>query len=173
VVLTPLGAVAGSSQLEILGRVALAMALGALVGLERELAGKPAGLRTNMFVAGASALFVSLGEVVIAETVPGPLADAIRADPTRTLEAVVTGVSFLGAGTIIRQRAARDVEGLTTAASILLCAGLGAAVAGGMVVLACGVALLALAVLLGLGALGHRIRGDGPEDPGEGKEEDR
>jgi FixJ family two-component response regulator len=70
--------------------------------LEREIANRPAGSRTHILVAGAAALLVSVGDAVVAEfgeTMHAP----IRSDPLRTIEAVITGVSFLGAGTIIRR----------------------------------------------------------------------
>jgi putative Mg2+ transporter-C (MgtC) family protein len=127
------------------------MLLGALVGLDRELAEKPAGLRTHMLVAGASALLVSMNEFVVrAFGVDDAL---INTDPIRIIEAVVTGVSFLGAGTIIRRRAGSQVEGLTTAASLLFVAGVGVAVALSQWIVAIGATLLVLITLRGLGYL--------------------
>jgi len=133
------------SQLLLLRTVLIAMGLGAVIGFERESAGKPAGLRTHMLVAGAAALLVGLGEVTIAQYGALQSSDALRSDPIRILEAVITGVSFLGAGTIIRDRA--GVRGLTTAASLLTAAATGAAVALSQLVLAAGVALAAFLIL--------------------------
>jgi putative Mg2+ transporter-C (MgtC) family protein len=124
-------------ELDPIWRIALAMALGGLLGLERELANKPAGLRTNMLVAGAAALLVCLGNAVVQEfdrMTPGP--QHAVSDPLRIIEAVITGVSFLGAGTIIRRQGDGEVEGLTTAASMLMTAGVGVAIAVGHLVLA-------------------------------------
>jgi putative Mg2+ transporter-C (MgtC) family protein len=107
-------------QLEILGQIALAMVLGAVIGLDREFARKPAGLRTHMLVAGAAALIVKLSEISLTHFQPSIAESQLQVDPTRIFVAVVTGISFLGAGTIIRQSSSRKVEGLTTAASLLI-----------------------------------------------------
>jgi putative Mg2+ transporter-C (MgtC) family protein len=112
---------------------------------------KAAGLRTHATVACAAALFVSLGDVLIDRFADGGDAPLVRTDPTRILEAIVTGVSFLGAGTIILRRDRRQVEGLTTAASLLLSASLGVAVGLHQFILAVGVTLLALFLLRTLG----------------------
>jgi putative Mg2+ transporter-C (MgtC) family protein len=130
------------------------MALGAVIGVERELSDKPAGLRTHMLVSGAAALLVAIGETLVtADVWP---ADVLQADPVRIIEAVITGVAFLGAGTIIRQGEGH-VEGLTTAASLLFVAGVGICVALHQLVLAAGVTVLALLVLCG-GQLVNRLR---------------
>jgi putative Mg2+ transporter-C (MgtC) family protein len=136
------------AQLAPFGRIALAMLLGAVLGYERQLAAKPAGLRTHMLVAGAAALLMALGDAILEEfhgMVRG--AERVTSDPLRIIEAVITGVSFLGAGTIIRRHENGDVEGLTTAASLLLTAGIGLAVAVGHFVLALGTTLLTLVTL--------------------------
>jgi putative Mg2+ transporter-C (MgtC) family protein len=129
-----------------LGTVVLAMALGSVIGWDRELSDKPAGLRTHMLVAGAAALLVAIGELLVTSRAVDIDSDLVRADPVRIVEAVITGVSFLGAGTIIRQSDQR-VEGLTTAASLLFVAGVGICVALYQFVLAVGATLLALLVL--------------------------
>lgn len=127
--------------------VLAAMGLGAVLGVERELAGKAAGLRTHMLVAGAAALLVEMGGVVVegidreVEGVP------VATDPMRVIEAVITGVSFLGAGTIIRRGGEGDVEGLTTAASILVTAGVGVAVALGQWIVAVALSVIVLLTL--------------------------
>jgi putative Mg2+ transporter-C (MgtC) family protein len=146
-----------TNEIQILARVAIAMVLGALIGLEREFKDKPAGLRTHMLVAGAAALLVSLGDVVVGHFELEFGGQVVRSDPIRIMEAVITGVSFLGAGTIIRHRGTDQVEGLTTAASVLLAASLGICVALSRVVLAAGVALLALVTLRGIGFLRRRL----------------
>jgi putative Mg2+ transporter-C (MgtC) family protein len=127
--------------------VGLAALLGGVIGLERELADKPAGLRTHILVAVAAALFVILGFAAV-ETFREHDLPGVRTDPIRILQAIVIGVSFLGAGTILRDRSG-EVEGLTTAASVLIAASLGAAVALGQDELAAVVAV-SLAVLLPL-----------------------
>lgn len=135
-------------QLEVIGEVALAMLLGGVIGFERELADKPAGFRTQMLVAGASALLVGLADSMMIRF--GMQGEAVRTDPIRIVEAIVTGISFLGAGTIFRRDASEQVQGLTTAASILLSAAVGIAVALRQFVMAAGVTILALIVLRGL-----------------------
>ena len=136
--------VAHELELWALLRVCIAVIAGAVIGIERELAEKPAGLRTHMLVAGSSALFVGLGEPLIAhwseraqEGGDASMA-SLRIDPTRLLEALVTGLAFLGAGTILRQEAGTRVSGLTTAASIFFTGIVGGAIAVGEYVLAIG-----------------------------------
>jgi len=136
-----------TDQLETIAVVAFAIVLGAAVGLNRERADKPAGIRTHALVAGAAALLVELGDVLIRLHDQYTTPDVLRADPFRLVEAVVTGVSFLGAGTIIRQRG-EQVEGLTTAASVLFVAIIGIAVAARQFALAAGCTGLVLAVLV-------------------------
>lgn len=137
-------------QIEILGELAIAMLLGAVVGFEREFAGKAAGLRTHMMVCAAAALLVALGEVMLVRFAEGGHKDLVETDPMRIVGAVITGVSFLGAGTIFRRHDGQQVEGLTTAASILLTAGIGMGVALRQWVLAIGAAVMVVLVLRGL-----------------------
>lgn len=134
-----------TTQLTILGYVALAMLLSGLIGWEREAADKPAGLRTHLVVAGTAALLTGLGDVLVPRF--GIDTSLIRADPIRIIEAVITGISFLGAGTIIRHRGENEVEGLTTAASLLFAAAIGITVALQQFLLAGGTTVLILIVL--------------------------
>lgn len=136
-------------QLEIIGSIVLAMLLCAIIGIERELADKPAGFRTHMLVGGAAALLVGLSNVIVMAAAVDN--DYIQADPIRVLEAIIAGISFLGAGTIFRRTDSGVTEGLTTAASLLFAAGIGASVAVGQLVLAIGATVLALLVLRGVG----------------------
>ncbi|MCA3233720.1 MAG: MgtC/SapB family protein, partial [Cupriavidus sp.] len=92
----------------ILLRLTLAVLLGGLIGYEREVSGKPAGLRTHMLVAMGSALFVLV-----------PLQAGVPlTDMSRVLQGLISGIGFLGAGAIIKLNSEEDVRGLTTAASI-------------------------------------------------------
>jgi putative Mg2+ transporter-C (MgtC) family protein len=143
-----------SGQLVVLGQVLAAMVLGGVVGFEREVAHKPAGLRTHMLVAGGAALLVSLSGTLIHTFGGAPL---IRADPVRIVQSIVLGISFVAGGTIIGNREA-GVEGLTTATSLLIVAAVGIAVAVQAWLLAVGATLLAVAVLRGMGLLERRIR---------------
>ena len=135
------------TQLEILGTVLVALILGGLIGLEREEAEKPAGLRTHMLVAAAAALIVDLGDVMVVQFEARTLGSLVQADPLRLIEALAAGVSFLGAGTILRRRQGKSVEGLTTAASILFTAALGISVALSQYIVAVGSTVLALITL--------------------------
>jgi len=126
----------------------VACALGGVIGWDRESLHKPAGLRTHMLVAGAAALFVILGEGLITQY--GTDAPGVRFDLVGVLSAVVTGVSFLGAGTIFSSGSQR-ARGLTTAASLLATAGIGVACGLMHYVLAAGAALSFLFILNVLG----------------------
>ena len=138
-------------QLQVAAEVALAMLLGGIIGLERELAERPAGLRTHMLVAGAAALLVGLAGTMVNHFSQGLASDLVQSDPIRVIEAVIGGVSFLGAGTIIRRRAGSErIEGLTTAASLLFAAGLGISVALHQFVLAVAAVVLVLLTLRAL-----------------------
>jgi putative Mg2+ transporter-C (MgtC) family protein len=140
---------------QILGEVAIAMALGGLIGLEREFADKPAGLRTHMLIAGAAALLVGLGDTMMRRFALA--GDLVRADPIRVIEAVVTAVGFLGAGMIIRRGGDR-IEGLTTAASVLFAAAVGICVALTEYLLAVGATVLDLTTLRGVKPLEAWLR---------------
>lgn len=152
------------ADLEPLLRVATAALLGALVGLERELARKPAGLRTHMLVAASAALFLTLGEILMS-LYPDPAAAGVRADPVRIMHAVIVGVSFLGAGTILIHRRARRIEGLTTAAAVLMTTGIGMAAALGRVRLATLLAVGVVVVLRVIGTLEVRLARRASRDP--------
>lgn len=135
-----------SPEVEHLMLIALAMLLGGVIGYDREVADKPAGLRTHMLVAGAAAMLTSLANALVNNS---QLADGlIRTDPIRLTEAIVTGVSFLGAGTIFRNKDKEStVEGLTTAASVLFVAAVGISVALSQFITAVGGTILILITL--------------------------
>jgi putative Mg2+ transporter-C (MgtC) family protein len=128
-------------------RLLLAAALGGILGYERERHGKAAGVRTHMLVALGAALFVLVPEQ----------AGANPADVTRVIQGVITGIGFLGAGSIIKGRDEDDVKGLTTAAGIWLTAAIGVACGIGREATAVLSALLALLILALVPHLG-RVR---------------
>lgn len=138
-----------STEFQMLGKIIIAALLGGLVGIEREFSERPAGLRTHMLVGATSTFFVMLANVMLSAFEPR---DILTADPVRVVEAIVVGISFLGAGTILKYRdqGERVVEGLTTSASILSVAAIGIAVALEVYVLAVGAALLNLFINWGL-----------------------
>ncbi|HEX2464105.1 MAG TPA: MgtC/SapB family protein [Thermoanaerobaculia bacterium] len=150
-------------ELIALGRLCIAVLVGAIIGIERELADKPAGLRTHMLVAGSAALFVGLGDPLVAHwgerarSADPNVLGSLRVDPSRLLDALITGLAFLGAGTIMRQEAGARVSGLTTAASIFFTGIVGAAIAMGQYVLAVGSALVLLGTLRIVGLFERRF----------------
>jgi putative Mg2+ transporter-C (MgtC) family protein len=106
----------------ILVRVLAALAVGAAIGFERTFHGRPAGFRTHALVCLASSLLM-LVTVYQSEWMTGVPLDAIRTDPTRMAQGIMTGIGFLGAGVIFKE--GLTVRGLTTAASIWVTAAIG------------------------------------------------
>ena len=145
------------SDLELAERLLLAALLGALLGFERELRQKSAGLRTNILIAVGSALFTMMSY---------ELADGRVADPSRVAAQIVTGIGFLGAGAIMRTDS--GIQGLTTAATVWVNAAVGVAAGGGEFRLASIATAVTLIVLLLLHPVeifidrrfGKRSRGD-------------
>lgn len=159
-----------SEQLRILGQVAIAMGLSAIVGLERELARKPAGLRTHMLVGGAAALMVGIDFTIVWKFGGSTSLPFVRVDPAIVVQAVVTAVGFLGAGTIIHAGRGGSgspihIEGLTTAASLLFVAALGCATGVGLYWLGIGVTGLAWFTLRGVALIERRIRHNRSGEP--------
>ncbi len=145
------------ADLENLHAIAISAACGGVLGIEREIAGKPAGIRTHIFVCAGSALMMILGQEIVSQFEQQETDSLLKADPIRILQAIVVGISFLGAGTIVHQKG-EGVEGLTTAATIYLTAGIGVAVAVDRTGLALAVTGFAIAVLLLLGLVERRIK---------------
>lgn len=133
-------------QLGLLGRLLLATALGGAVGLERELSGKPAGLRTNILICVGATLLMEVSRGVAAAATAN-----MPADPGRIAAQVVSGIGFIGAGTILVARG--HVIGLTTAATLWVVAAIGLAVGSHAYVEAIGTTLLVVVVLVMLGRL--------------------
>jgi putative Mg2+ transporter-C (MgtC) family protein len=138
-------------QLEVLAEVALSIVLGGCIGFERELADKPAGLRTHMMMAAAATLLVALSDVLLEHFGRNAGSGLVTADPMRIVGAVVTSASILAAGTIFRKPEEGAVEGLTTAASLLLTSVIGIAVALRQFVLAVACVVMVVLILRGLG----------------------
>jgi len=127
----------------VLLRVFAAVLLGAVVGIERERAGKPAGLRTHMLVSLGTAV------VVIACQDSGMSLDGL----SRVIQGMVTGIGFIGAGTILKLNEQREIQGLTTAAGVWMTAAIG--VAAGLGIL--GVAVIGTLVTVLVLVLEHFI----------------
>lgn len=150
------------AQAPVVGKVAFAMLLGGAIGIEREMKDRPAGFRTHMLVAGAAALLTGMGDMMLALAQHGD-AGRVRIDPFRLVEAVIAGVAFIGAGTMIAHRG-RVVAGITTAASLLMVAVIGVAVGFGHGWLALLATLLTLAVLSVLAWMERRVSRQSPQD---------
>ena len=131
-----------ATQLDLALRLAIGLALGALVGLERELQRQPAGFRTHGMVSLGAALFTVVSGYAFSDA---------GGDPTRIAAQIVSGIGFIGAGTIIQSRG--HVRGLTTAASLWAVAGIGMASGAGLY----GVALIGTALMIAVLWLFDRI----------------
>jgi len=133
-------------NIDVIYRLILAVILSGLIGLEREMHGREAGLRTHILV-GVGASLIMLTSIYIASQygVGNP------ADPGRVAAGVVTGIGFIGAGTIIRSRA--SIKGLTTAASLWATAGIGLAIGSGFYLGALITTILILFSLIFLGKI--------------------
>jgi putative Mg2+ transporter-C (MgtC) family protein len=118
-------------------RIALAIGLGTLIGIERSLAGKRAGMRTYAMVTLGSSLFILISEMVAAS-----YSNPLITNPVLIASAIITGIGFIGAGTIILQP--NKITGLTTAAGLWVSAGVG---------IACGYGFFTLALIATAGAL--------------------
>lgn len=124
-----------SIELEMVLRILLAGVLGAIVGFQRQLVGKPAGARTLGLISVGAATF----SVISIISFPG-------GDPSRIAAGVVTGIGFLGAGAILHRHG--GVEGLTTAATIWAAAGIGLAAGAGLYIIAPVVTIMSLILLV-------------------------
>lgn len=140
--------------------VLVAVLCGAILGVERQIQGKPAGLRTCILIVLGTAIFVRLGLLI-----EGP-----GADPTRVLGQVVTGIGFLGAGVMFSR--GHTVKGVTTAAVIWVLAAIGAMIGSGYHWAAVTVTLITLLVLVGLNPISDWLDRFGEElksDDGDGR----
>lgn len=130
----------------------VAFGLTALIGLEREIQGKAAGLRTQSIVGTSAALILLISKYGFADVLsPG----YVEVDPSRVAAQIVSGIGFLGAGLIITRRGA--VHGLTTAAAIWECAAIGMAAGAGLLTLAITVTALHFLIVVGLKPLARRL----------------
>ena len=130
----------------ILLRLLLAAFLGGLIGLERQLRRKPAGIRTNMLICFGAALFTIISYEMAGE---------VTGDHTRIAAQIIPGIGFIGAGVVIRDRGA--VLGITSAATIFVMASIGMAVGAGMLATAIFATLMVLVALVALGYIEDRL----------------
>ena len=157
-------------ELQLAGRLAVGLVLGAVIGFERELHRQPAGFRTHSLVALGAALFT----IISAYGFPGS-----TVDPTRIAAQIVSGIGFIGAGTILQHRG--NIRGLTTAASLWAVAAIGMAAGAGLLAMALIGTLLILVVLALLDSVEDFVRRrlglearplNPPPDPTEGSTKD-
>jgi putative Mg2+ transporter-C (MgtC) family protein len=144
-------------QLLVVATTGYAMLLGGVVGFERELKDRPAGFRTHMLVAGAASLLLGMGQLWLEQAPSGSNGLRVTIDPLRLIEAVIAGVSFIGAGTIFSSGRNHHVAGITTAASLLMVAVIGVAAGLRYHVLAFAATALTLLVLAALDVLERRL----------------
>jgi putative Mg2+ transporter-C (MgtC) family protein len=137
-------------RVDLLVKLSLAVFLGGIIGFEREIAGKPAGLRTNILICIGAALLMDVSTRI------GVINGQRVGDPARIAAQIVSGVGFLGAGTIMQAKGV--VTGLTSAATIWVVAAIGMTVGAGFYIEGIGAGLLVTFVLAGLGGLEHWVR---------------
>lgn len=140
-------------KLPVLGQLILASILGGAIGLEREVSGKEAGLRTNILICvGATLLTIlslKVGHYAFYDV------GRVIADPSRLMAAIISGIGFLGAGTIIQARG--NITGLTTAATLWVVAAIGIAIGAGVYIISIGTTVFVLATLIPLGYVEDRF----------------
>ncbi len=124
-----------------LARLLLAAILGGIIGLDRQLRHRPAGLRTNMFICFGAAMFTVLSRQLA----------GVESDSARIAAQIIPGIGFIGAGSILHARA--SVVGLTTASTLFVVAGIGMAAGGGLYLTACFATVIILIALVVLGRM--------------------
>lgn len=120
----------GSYELSVMIKILLAALAGGIIGFEREIHGRPAGLRTHLLVTVGSCLMMIISEAFYLKYDHLTVDSAVRLDPSRTAAQIIAGIGFLGAGVILKEGV--NVRGLTTAASLWVVAGLGMAFGMGL-----------------------------------------
>lgn len=140
------------SNIDLLSRLVLAALLGSVIGFERERLNWAAGLRTHMLVCVGSALIMLVSAFGFADVLGE---NDVVLDPSRIAAQVVSGIGFLGAGSILLR--GEIVRGLTTAASLWSVAGIGLAVGGGMYTAAVGATIIILLILAGIKPIERRF----------------
>ena len=137
-------------RLDLITKLALAILMGGAIGFERQMAGKASGLRTNILICLGSALLMDLSM-----NLGTSFGDVRVGDPGRIAAQIVTGIGFIGAGTIMQSRGA--ITGLTSAATIWVVAAIGMTVGAGFYVEALGATAMVMIVLAGLGRVEYRL----------------
>jgi putative Mg2+ transporter-C (MgtC) family protein len=143
---------------EIVLRLFLAAALGAFLGFEREIHGRPAGIRTYLVLSLGSALIMVISEYLLVRFQGVPSGAVVQVDPGRIAAQAVTGIGFLGAGSIMRSK--DSIKGLTTAACVWVACAIGLAIGAGFYVFGSLVTLLTVISLVAIKALEKRLPKD-------------
>jgi putative Mg2+ transporter-C (MgtC) family protein len=146
------------SNYEVLFRLFLAAVLGAMVGLEREVHGRPAGIRTYLLLCMGSALIMVVSELLFFKYEAKGLGDILRADPGRIAAQAITGIGFLGAGVILRYK--DTIRGLTTAACVWVACAIGLAIGAGFYLFGSAVTGMTLISLVGLKTFERHLKKD-------------
>lgn len=152
------------AELKILLHVIIAAVLSGLIGIEREAVNKPAGLRTNMLVGGAVALLVTLGEIIVVHFRELGLTEVTSTDPIRIIQAIIVGISFIGAGMVLQITDEYKIKYLTTAATILFSTGIGISVALHQYILAVGITIFILIINFLLGLISRQLKNQSKND---------
>ncbi len=142
----------------VFGKLLIATVLGGLIGWERERRGRPAGLRTHLLVCLGVTLIMLVSEHIFVQYQVYKQDSILRIDPARIAAQVVTGIGFLGAGTIMTFKA--SVRGLTTAASLWVVAGIGLAIGSGFIIPAIFTTFIAVMTLILLPKVESEIKKD-------------
>lgn len=137
---------------ELITRLVIAALLGSFVGFEREHLHKAAGLRTHMLVSTGACLFMIVSAFGFSEALANP---SVHLDPSRVAAQVVSGIGFLGAGSILLR--GKLIQGITTAASIWSVAAVGLAVGGGMYMEAIAATVIIMLILVAVGFFEQRV----------------
>lgn len=148
-------------EIDIFLQVVVAVSMGGIIGIERELSKKPAGIRTHMFVAGAAALVMGISSLLINDFAED--FGNVQSDPVRVVEAIIVGISFIGAGTVLKSEKSHSVYYLTTAASILLASAIGITVGLERYWLALSLTGLVVIINLAVGNLEQKYLGKGKQ----------
>jgi putative Mg2+ transporter-C (MgtC) family protein len=143
---------------EIVLRIFLAALLGAILGFEREIHGRPAGIRTYLILCMGSALFMIISEYLMIRFQGLPPGAVIQVDPGRIAAQAVTGIGFLGAGVIMRSK--DNVKGLTTAACVWVACAIGLAIGAGFYVFGALVTFITVLALVAIKAWEKRLPKD-------------
>ncbi|MHB8055545.1 MAG: MgtC/SapB family protein [Candidatus Aminicenantales bacterium] len=136
-------------MLDVVLKLVLAVVLGGIIGLEREFSQKPAGLRTNILICTGSTMMMALSGIMLGESAPG------AADSLRIAAGVITGMGFIGAGTILQAHG--HVHGLTTASTLWVVSGLGLIIGAGYYLIAAVYTGIVVLTLLGFPLLERLI----------------